>query len=404
MHRTTIAKVTKFSADELKQSANDGVSCVTEVQSNEILSLRPRDCEHIVKGVRRCVMDKVGRYHSKVHGIVLGYAKIRVENTLSAFRTDSPFLHVRATIDYFVFQPRIGSTLRGTVNYVSKEFVSAMIYQVFNVTVKLNGYSKKHGTIIKGSEISFIINACDMKSEIPIIDGELVHTVSAPAVRIKEEPSTASDDANEDSEPDNTTDKGDLHNGMIEVKQEGKPKKSKRTKDAVNCDTSSSAENGHVEQDPMIEEGHLPYDTTKVKIEGSEKKSKKSKRKQNESEETNNSTVVEDDAPKNGDHRSPEPDKDELIQSLFDDMFGNLDEEPSASKKQKNKSKKESNSRKEQTRNGVTLETSDLVDAEKSVSNETPHGKKRKIRFDLNDTITYIKSEPTEEKKRKINK
>lgn len=397
MHRTTIAKVTKLSADELKKSANDGVSCVFEVQSNEILSLRPRDCEHIVKGVRRCVMDKVGRYHSKVNGIVLGYAKIRVENTLSAFRTDSPYLHVRATIDYFVFQPRIGSTLRGTVNYVSKEFVSAMIYQVFNVTVKLNGKSKKHG-IQQGSEISFIINACDMKSAIPIIDGELVHTETAAAVRIKEEPSTASDATNEDSEPDGTTDKEDLHTGMTEVKQEGKTKKSKQSKRALNSsqDISSSAVNGHVEQDPTIEEDDLQFDINKVKVEGSAKKSKKNKR--NEPEETNDSTLLGDDAPKNGDHSSPEPNKDELIQSLFDDMFGDLDEEPSASKKQKNKSKRESNSRKEQTGNGVTLESSDSVDADKS------HVKKRKIRFDLNDTVTYIKSEPTEEKKRKVNK
>uniref|UniRef100_A0A182J4P3 RPA43 OB domain-containing protein n=1 Tax=Anopheles atroparvus TaxID=41427 RepID=A0A182J4P3_ANOAO len=306
MHRTTIAKYTKFSAEELKKSANDPLSCVTEVQSNEILSLRPRDCEHIVKGVRRCVTDKIGRYHPKVNGIILGYAKIRIENTLSAFRTDSPYLHVRATIDYYVFQPRIGSTLRGTVNYVSKAFVSAMIYQVFNVTVKLNGNANTRGAAVKkGSEISFKVNSCDMKSEIPIIDGELVQ---APAVSIKQEQYTENGNTTED-----------------------------------------------VELETTIEEDQLDSGNMVVKEEPNTKKSKKSKRKLNVSEEsqpiTNGDTLPQS----GGAHEEPQVDKAQLIQSLLDNMFADLNEEPSASKKKKNKSKKESNSSKEQNHNGETI-------------------------------------------------
>ncbi|XP_035794302.1 DNA-directed RNA polymerase I subunit RPA43-like [Anopheles albimanus] len=178
MHRSTIAKFTKFSVEELQRAVCDPLSCVAKVQSNEILGLRPRDCEQITRGVRRCVTDRIGSYHAKVAGIVLGYAKIRIENTMPAFRSDSPYLHVRATIDYFVFRPRVGSTLRGIVNYVSKDFVSAVMFRVFNVTVKLT----KPRSVKKGSQISFIVQSCDMKSQLPIIEGELV------TIGIKQEP------------------------------------------------------------------------------------------------------------------------------------------------------------------------------------------------------------------------
>lgn len=251
MHRTTIAKYTKFSAEELQKSTADPLSCVAAVQLNEILSLRPRDCEHIVKGVKRCVTDKIGRYHAKLNGIVLGYAKIRVDNAPSALRLDSPYLHVRTTIDYYVFQPRIGSTLRGTVNYVSKNFVSAVIYRVFNVTVKLGQQTARLHALKNGSDISFTVNSCDMKSELPVIEGELVLNGVIP-VRIKTEPGEQNGDCDEVEENAMETDTG--------VKQEPKTpkkkasKKSKEVPEAVSRAAAPPATNGVTAGMPVMDD------------------------------------------------------------------------------------------------------------------------------------------------------
>lgn len=374
MHRTTIAKYTKLSSEELKNSAKDPQSCVAVVQAMEYLGIRPRDCANIATGVRRCVTDRIGRYHSKVSGIILGYAKIRIENTLSAFRADSPYLHVRATIDYYVFQPRIGSTLRGTVNYVSKEFVSAMMYKVFNATVKLN--KKPEFKINPGREISFIINACDMKSEIPIIDGELVLNNAVQAVGCKE---------------DRASESYTKHQAEAVEKQ---------NHSTHNEEDQLTQEDESTQSDQLVQEDHLAHEIKEIKQEKDVTKSKK-KRKVREPEETNNTAVNGDHDLQNGSGESLEDGNDELLQSLFEDMFGNADEEPSASKMRKHKSKSESTSKKKPKLNGRTIESYMPVDSAEegrstaSVSNGTL--KRKKLRFDPNDTIKYVKSEPMED-------
>uniref|UniRef100_A0A2M4ALJ9 Putative dna-dependent rna polymerase i n=1 Tax=Anopheles triannulatus TaxID=58253 RepID=A0A2M4ALJ9_9DIPT len=275
MHRSTIAKFTKFSVEELQRAVCDPLSCVAKVQSNEILGLRPRDCEQITRGVRRCVTDRIGRYHSKVSGIVLGYAKIRIENAMPAFRADSPYLHVRATIDYFVFRPRVGSTLRGIVNYVSKEFVSAVMFQVFNVTVKLT----KSWSVKKGSEISFIVQSCDMKSQLPIIEGELV------TLGIKQEPVETETTATSPAVA--TTNGAEKRRQSIEEDTEEPPASKKAKKSikqkpqpsepsAVNGSPEGKSDDDSVEKSDMIR-SLMASMLGKFGKDKSKKKSKKSK-------------------------------------------------------------------------------------------------------------------------------
>uniref|UniRef100_A0A182M1P8 RPA43 OB domain-containing protein n=1 Tax=Anopheles culicifacies TaxID=139723 RepID=A0A182M1P8_9DIPT len=370
MHRTTLAKYTKFSANELQQSLSDPQSCVVQVQLNEILNLRPRDCEHIVQGVRRCVTDKIGRHHPKLNGIVLGYAKIRIDNALTALRLDSPYLHVRATIDYYIFQPRIGSTLRGTVNYVSKRFVSAMIYRVFNVTVKLGKNSNKQLALNKGEEITFIVNSCDMKCEIPVIEGDLVTNGEIP-VRIKQEPN-AVESIGGTSEKTVTKEAETVDSTPPNVKQEPSPSKSKKSEKQKKPKKTTIVSNGTGSPD-------------------------------------SDSSDVSDD------------EKSLLIKSLINDMFGDELGNGTSSKKHKKKKKKSTKKSSEDepvvrvkeepiSTDEDSVDTSHVNGANGILTNgsststikkaRTPEavGKKRKIQFDLNATIASIKTEPTESK------
>ncbi|XP_050091886.1 DNA-directed RNA polymerase I subunit RPA43 [Anopheles aquasalis] len=351
MHRSTIAKFTKFSVEELQRAVCDPLSCVAKVQSNEILGLRPRDCDQITRGVRRCVTDKIGSYHPKVSGIVLGYAKIRIENTMPAFRSDSPYLHVRATIDYFVFRPRVGSTLRGIVNYVSKDFVSAVMFRVFNVTVKLT----KPRSVKKGSEISFIVQSCDMKSQLPIIEGELVTlgikqepvetetTVTSPAIAVAAATTNGAEKRPQSTEED--------------TEEQPTPKKAKKA----------------IKQKPQ------PSEPTAV----------------NGSPEGNES--ADDDS----------AEKSDLIRSLMASMLGKLGKRKSKKKSKKSKDNASSSilDAQEVTLNvDIKQEPSILAAADQStiigastpiVKEEKIESKKRKIRFNLpsEDTLTPIKTE-----------
>lgn len=412
MHRTTIAKYTKFSAEELQKSTADPLSCVAAVQLNEILSLRPRDCEHIVKGVKRCVTDKIGRYHAKLNGIVLGYAKIRVDNALSALRLDSPYLHVRTTIDYYVFQPRIGSTLRGTVNYVSKNFVSAVIYRVFNVTVKLGQQTARLHALKNGSDISFTVNSCDMKSELPVIEGELVLNGVIP-VRIKTEPGEQNGDCDEVEEIAMETD--------TIVKQEPKTpkkkasKKSKEVPEAVSraaappattngvtagmpvMDDSSSSESENDERSLLIKSllGEMFGD----EFTESTKSSKKDKKKKDKKEKKEKKEKKKSPQKSTGGPVETVRIKQEVLSSDDDEPSAVVEQQPTGSTQGKAKSKKNGT-------NGVRLNGSAATpaspDAAKcETTTTTTSAKKRKIRFDLNDTVVHIKTEPTESSKKK---
>uniref|UniRef100_A0A2M4BRG9 Putative dna-dependent rna polymerase i n=1 Tax=Anopheles marajoara TaxID=58244 RepID=A0A2M4BRG9_9DIPT len=357
MRRSTIAKFTKFSVEELQRAVCDPLSCVAKVQSNEILGLRPSDCEQITRGVRRCVTDRIGSYHPKVAGIVLGYAKIRIENTMPAFRSDSPYLHVRATIDYFVFRPRVGSTLRGIVNYVSKDFVSAVMFQVFNVTVKLT----KPRSVKKDSEISFIVQSCDMKSQLPIIEGELV------TLGIKQEP----------VETEATT-----------------------TSPVV---AAAAVTNGAEKRPQSTEE-----DTEERPAPKKAKKAVKQKPQPSEPTEVNGSPEGKEPS----DDDSAE--KSDLIRSLMASMLGKMGKSKSKKKSKKSKdnaSSSSSSSRildvQEVTLNAdikqeLSIETAAAADQSTIIGASTPivkeekrESKKRKIRFNLpsEDTLTPIKTE-----------
>ncbi|XP_053678954.1 probable DNA-directed RNA polymerase I subunit RPA43 [Anopheles nili] len=434
MHRTTIAKYTKFSAAELQKSVTDPLSCVAAIQSNEILSLRPRDCEHIVKGVQRCVTDKIGRFHMKVNGIVLGYAKIRVENTLPAIRLDSPFLHVRATVDYYVFQPCLGSTLRGTVNYVSKGFVSAMIYRVFSVTVKLGVIANKKNTIEKGSQIAFIVKSCDMKSEIPVIEGELV---SDEIVPIKKQVTAESDGVIEEC----------IEEELSSTKKE---KNMNMKKKASVLSKKITTENGDDNEDCI--EDVLPFikkemDTTKkdsvlpqksrndMKQNGLQNGNKnvsiaiKKERVSSESDSFSENYQEKESSSPQLEASDSDNEKNELIDSLLGDLFSGKH-----NKKRKNKRKKSDNPmetisiKQENTSMDEDFQVTPGKNSTKlskvakkilqspspmrngssfaSVSESSPALKKRNISFnlDLNQTVYIepINLEPKIKKKKKI--
>uniref|UniRef100_A0A182P1E0 RPA43 OB domain-containing protein n=1 Tax=Anopheles epiroticus TaxID=199890 RepID=A0A182P1E0_9DIPT len=395
MHRTTIAKYTKFSAEELQKSIADPLSCVVLVQLNEILSLRPRDCEHIVKGVRRCVTDKIGRYHAKVNGIVLGYAKIRIDNALSALRLDSPYLHVRATIDYYVFQPRIGSTLRGTVNYVSKEFVSAVIYRVFNVTVKLGKNANRQHTIVKGSDISFTVRSCDMKSELPVIEGELVLNGVIP-VNIKKEPGVENDDSvdcppmEEQKQQNGVEEEMETEETNVSVVVKKEPKTSKQKKSEqkkkqkkpvvaspvsngllAGGEASSSSESEDDERSLLIKSliDQMFGDEFKKSTKKSSKKSKKKDKKKSPKKSLDLS-------------ETPIRIKQEKLSTDEDEPTSSVQSKPS---KSPGESKQNGTNGYRANGSGVAASSTPIV-ATTDGQTAGSSGKKRKIRFDLNHT------------------
>lgn len=157
---------------ELESYVADPNACVKKLEWTDMVSVLPKYLGDIREGVRTCLSQKIGTYDRKVDGIILAYKNTKILSPLSAIHPNSVRVYVKTRADFYVFRPQSGSIIGGTVQYVSSNYLSAVIYRVFNVTIKLK--TQKIQNIARGKEISFVIKSYDMKSDLPSIEGELI--------------------------------------------------------------------------------------------------------------------------------------------------------------------------------------------------------------------------------------
>lgn len=172
MGENTFTKYTNYTVKELESYVADPNACVKKLEWNDMLSVLPKYLGDIREGVRACLSQKIGTYDRKVDGIILAYKNTKILSPLSATHPNSVRVYVKTRADFYVFRPQSGSIIGGTVRYVSSNYLSAVIYRVFNVTIKLQTH--KIQNIVRGKEINFVIKSYDMKSDLPSIEGELI--------------------------------------------------------------------------------------------------------------------------------------------------------------------------------------------------------------------------------------
>lgn len=72
-----------------------------------------------------------------------------------------------------MFQPQIGSTIKGVVKHISHGHVAVIIYRVFNVSIRFNRSAMQDSLHIN-REISFRVKKFELQSAMPYIEGELI--------------------------------------------------------------------------------------------------------------------------------------------------------------------------------------------------------------------------------------
>uniref|UniRef100_U5ETT7 Putative dna-dependent rna polymerase i n=1 Tax=Corethrella appendiculata TaxID=1370023 RepID=U5ETT7_9DIPT len=174
MHKNNFTKYIKYTKKELEQYVSDKNACVVRINKNENLALHPKFLSDVCEGVRTIVTEKIGKYDQNLDGIVLDFKNTKIISPLSAIRFDNPFLHLSVQTDFYVFKPEIGSVINGIVTYISKNYLSVVIYRVFNVTIRLDSKKIKRNKIQHNSEISCRVKKFDLNSELPYIEGELI--------------------------------------------------------------------------------------------------------------------------------------------------------------------------------------------------------------------------------------
>ncbi|XP_053695541.1 uncharacterized protein LOC128743052 [Sabethes cyaneus] len=176
MSSNTFTKYTKYTIAELERYVVNPAACVEKIEWIDIISVLPKYLNNIADGVKNYLSKKIGTYDRKIDGVILAFKNTKILSPLMAIRPNSVRIHMKIKTDFYIFKPINGSVVEGTIQYVSNNYLSAVIYRVFNVTIKLQ--SKMLLNIARGSEIKFIIKSYDLKTDLPYIEGELIDTVS----------------------------------------------------------------------------------------------------------------------------------------------------------------------------------------------------------------------------------
>lgn len=163
----------QFTQAQLNAYIKDENSCVKCVPSKMHIGFPPYGLDNFKESLLAIISTKkIGTYDADSRGIVLDVRNIKLEGTMSMIRYDSPELHLNIHAKFYVFQPHLGALLTGTVKHISKRHVSALIYNVFNVSIRLNGDFKRKLQVNK--DISFRVKKFDLQNVLPYIEGELV--------------------------------------------------------------------------------------------------------------------------------------------------------------------------------------------------------------------------------------
>lgn len=172
---TTKFKYVKFTKPELDRYVRDKNSCISLVNSEMHIGFPPWGFATFQETLTNIIgREKVGKYDSKLDGIVLDVRNIKVFGTSYVVHDDDPCNHINIKANFYVFKPRMGVVVRGCVKHISHGHVAVIIYRVFNVSIRFTSDEIRDRLSIN-QQITFRIKHFDLHGAMPYIEGELLN-------------------------------------------------------------------------------------------------------------------------------------------------------------------------------------------------------------------------------------
>lgn len=180
-------KYVKYTKKELDQYVRDKNSCISMHTSDMHVGFPPWGFANFQETLTNIISrDKIGKYDTKLEGIVLDVRNIKVFGTSYPVQDDDPINHINIKANFYVFQPRIGALIKGVVKHISHGHIAVIIYRVFNVSIRFNRENVRDSLQIN-QQISFRIKKFDLSGAMPYIEGEFIG-VDAPKTQPKTGP------------------------------------------------------------------------------------------------------------------------------------------------------------------------------------------------------------------------
>lgn len=139
--------------------------------------LPPSYIGRIGVGVIEDLNRRILKFSSEHQGFILAYSKPRVLQRAAVIHDEQSGLHFDVQTDLYLFAPKVGSILQGTVNHIQNTtHVGCLVYGCFNATVlrRSKGSSKRKNGMERGQSITFKVVNLEKVSGVLCILGQEV--------------------------------------------------------------------------------------------------------------------------------------------------------------------------------------------------------------------------------------
>ncbi|XP_066600321.1 transcriptional regulator ATRX homolog [Prorops nasuta] len=139
------------------------------------LGLHPFHLTNLNAALNEILDSNLNSYDVDLKGFLLAYQNPKLLTTLGEIVYDSCFIHVDIEADFYIFRPKVGAKLKGTVNKKGISHLGVMVHKVFNVSIpKPEDEEDWPGyTMEIGQEIKFEVTHLDLNVKLPFIRGIL---------------------------------------------------------------------------------------------------------------------------------------------------------------------------------------------------------------------------------------
>ena len=123
----------------------------------------------------------------RLSGVMIAYNNVRLLNSHGNILDDQPYLHFDVQTDYIIFQPTVGSIVKGCVNHIGKGHVGCLVHDCFNGAVPQpwdSGDTWPGYNLVDGQEFLFEIDQIHTQNGILSMRGKLIDSRSVSSVQI----------------------------------------------------------------------------------------------------------------------------------------------------------------------------------------------------------------------------
>jgi DNA-directed RNA polymerase I subunit RPA43 len=113
-----------------------------KVNSKLQIHLSPIFMGKIAQGINDYLLALVTKYVFELQGVVLSFSGIKVLQTKSIIKTESPFMHFNVSVDFIVFCPLVGDRYIGIVNKVSPDHIGCLVHGFFNASIAADQFTQ----------------------------------------------------------------------------------------------------------------------------------------------------------------------------------------------------------------------------------------------------------------------